>query len=448
MFVHSLNSSLVPQDWRDSNLTPLFKKLDRTSKLNYRPVALTSQVCKLMERLILDALWKHIEQNDLLTCHQHGFRKGCSCVTQLLECLNNWTSNFDEGYATDILYLDFQKAFDTVPHKRLLYKLEKMGIKGRVLKWIKSWLTGRRQRVVLPGGVSKWVEVTSGVPQGSILGPLLFLLFINDMPNKMKAMLKLFADDSKSYKKITCKDDCEILQSDLNELMAWAETWQMDFNESKCVHMRMGNKVEPRYRYTLKSHVMEKCTSQKDLGVTVRNDFSPSDHIANIIKSAYGKIGTIKRCFTNLTKKKVQTLYTTIIRAGLEYASTVWNTKEQQHIKSLEKVQRRCLRLTYDQPILQTLEERRHITDMVDTFKYVHQIYKPKAELLFKMDKRGVALRGHKSRMMKIRSRTAVRQQFLTNRVVNCWNNLPDEVVSAPSVNELKKFFQNKEGPN
>ena len=210
----------------------------------------------------------------------------------------------------------------------------------------------------------------------------------------------------------------------------------------------MGNKVEPRYRYTLKSHVMEKCTSQKDLGVTVRNDFSPSDHIANIIKSAYGKIGTIKRCFTNLTKKKVQTLYTTIIRAGLEYASTVWNTKEQQHIKSLEKVQRRCLRLTYDQPILQTLEERRHITDMVDTFKYVHQIYKPKAELLFKMDKRGVALRGHKSRMMKIRSRTAVRQQFLTNRVTNCWNNLPDEVVSAPSVNDLKKFFQNKDGPN
>ena len=126
----------------------------------------------------------------------------------------------------------------------------------------------------------------------------------------------------------------------------------------------------------------------------------------------------------------------------------MWNTKEQQHIKSLEKVQRRCLRLTYDQPILQTLEERRHITDMVDTFKYVHQIYKPKAELLFKMDKRGVALRGHKSRMMKIRSRTAVRQQFLTNRVVNCWNNLPDEVVSAPSVNELKKFFQNKDGPN
>ena len=174
IFKYSLRNSCLPQVWRDANITPLHKKGSRMNSNNCRPVSLTSQVMKLMERLVLDALWIHIRDNDndIISCDQHGFQSGFSCVTQLIECLLDWAHTYGNRQQTDIIYLDFSKAFYTVPRKRLIYKLSKLGIKGSVLRWIESFLADRRQRVVLRNGISHWLPVTSGVLQGSILWPV------------------------------------------------------------------------------------------------------------------------------------------------------------------------------------------------------------------------------------------------------------------------------------
>ena len=237
LFQHSLLTGAIPQDWRDANVTPIFKKGSRSNCNNNRPVSLTSQVCKILERLILKVLLEFVDSNNVITCDQHGFQKKCSCTTQLLECLADWTKYYEDRAksGTDVIYLDFTKAFDSVPHRRLIYKLQQLGIRGKLLWWIKSFLKNRRQRVVLRNGLSSWKNVISGVPQGTILGPMLFLLYVNDMPDVVQSTAKMFADDTKIYRNIQEPDDCNNLQRDLNALSAWSNQWLLRFNSAKCV---------------------------------------------------------------------------------------------------------------------------------------------------------------------------------------------------------------------
>ncbi len=189
---------------------------------------------KLLERLILDQLLVHLYTNNVLSCKQHGFQYKCSCITQLLECLKDWSLSFDNKIETDVIYLDFSKAFDTVAHQRLLYKLDHYGINGYIKVWISHFLSHRRQRVVLRNGVSNWKNVVSGVPQGSILGPLLFIIFINDLPASVSSTAELFADDTKLYREIHNLHDCDLLQSDLNALSAWSNIWYYDSMLQMC----------------------------------------------------------------------------------------------------------------------------------------------------------------------------------------------------------------------
>ena len=200
IFNKSLKESIVPTDWKLADVAPIHKKGKRSLAENYRPISLTSQICKMFESILKDKLVQHLEEQQLIRETQHGFRNGKSCLTNLLVTLDKITRELDEGNPIDLVYLDFAKAFDKVPHRRLMAKIWGYGIRGEVWRWIDSWLTGRKQRVCVAGGRSGWRLVTSGVPQGSVLGPLLFLMFINDIDCGLASEVQKFADNTKIYK--------------------------------------------------------------------------------------------------------------------------------------------------------------------------------------------------------------------------------------------------------
>ena len=234
MFEQSMQDGEVPNDWRSANVTPIFKKGSRCQVGNYRPVSLTSQISKLLESIIRDAIVKHLERNELIKSSQHGFRSGRSCLSNLLYFMDNVTKCVERGESVDVIFLDFAKAFDKVPHQRLLQKLQSHGIRGRVWSWVSEWLKNRKQRVCLNGQTSSWLSVMSGVPQGSVLGPILFLVFINDLDSGIINWILKFADDTKLFGPVPDSSARDLLQKELDKLVKWSEDWQMMFSEEKC----------------------------------------------------------------------------------------------------------------------------------------------------------------------------------------------------------------------
>ena len=292
LFKKSLEEGHLPTAWKEANITPIHKKGPKHQVGNYRPISLTSILCKILERLIRDEIMDHMESNSLFTKHQHGFRKGHSCVTQLIEVIKDWTNELDQHNNVDAIYLDFQKAFDTVPHKRLLRKLQGYGISGSLLRWLESFLVGRKQKVVLNGEESDWTNVTSGIPQGSVLGPILFLIYINDLPDVVNNIVKLFADDTKIYAKVNTKEQEENLQSDIDNLMEWSNNWQLKFNKSKCKHLHIGRNNNAIYK--IGEEIIETTTEERDLGVVIDSQLKFQKHIGLQVKKANKILGLIK----------------------------------------------------------------------------------------------------------------------------------------------------------
>ena len=232
---------VLPKDWST------VKKGKKTDKSNYRPVSLTPVPCKIMESIIKEKLLVHLESNQLLQDAQHGFTHGRSCLTNLLETLESWTNALDEGFGLDVIYLDYRKAFDSVLHKRMIAKLKTFGITGKTLTWLKSFLADRTMRVGIRGTFSHDDPVTSGVPKGSVIGPLLFILYVNELPDWIKNEIKMFVDDTMILCKIKTVKDAESLQADLNDLMEWSRRWQMAFNSDKCKVMHIGHRQDTKY---------------------------------------------------------------------------------------------------------------------------------------------------------------------------------------------------------
>ena len=230
IFEKSLETGAVPSAWRRANIFPIYKKGDRTDASNYRPVTLTAICSKVLEHIIHSQIMQHFDKYSVLSDKQHGFRTKHSCESQLLLTVNDLTSSLNSKSQTDMVIMDFSKAFDTVPHNRLLLKLDRYGIRGNLLAWISNFLKCRVQRVVVGGEHSAWTDVVSGVPQGTGLGPLLFLAYINDLPNNLNSEVRLFADDCVVYRQIQNDFDHTLLQDDLITLEKWQNDWQMSFN--------------------------------------------------------------------------------------------------------------------------------------------------------------------------------------------------------------------------
>ena len=242
IFNASLRVQEIPDEWKKAQISAIFKKEEKSQAGNYRPVSLTSVVCKVMESLVREHIINHMKNNSFFSDRQYGFISGRSTTLQLLEVLDRWTEAIDKGYNIDCVYMDYQKAFDTVPHRRLLQKAKAYGVTGQILGWIKSFLSSRRQVVMVNGENSSWKDVTSGIPQGSILGPLLFVLFINDLPDIVDSDAYLFTDDTKIFKIITKQGDSTVLQGDLDKLNKWSDNWLLRFHPDKCKVMFIGKK--------------------------------------------------------------------------------------------------------------------------------------------------------------------------------------------------------------
>ena len=235
IFNTSMRTGTLPQEWKSANITAIFKKGSKRVAGNYRPVSLTSILCKLMETLVRNALVDYMQKNDLFTDKQFGFISGRSTVLQLIKVLDRWTEILDSGGSIDIIYCDFMKAFDKVPHRRLIQKLEFYGIKTPILGWIQAFLSDRKQRVIVNGEASEWQGVLSGIPQGSVLGPILFVIYINTLPLvAKKCEIFLFADDTKIFKDITTVEDCQKLQNDFDNMYNWTSNSLLMFHPDKC----------------------------------------------------------------------------------------------------------------------------------------------------------------------------------------------------------------------
>lgn len=342
IFQYSLETGELPADWLTANISSVFKKGDRNRAENYRPVSLTSVACKLMEHIICHHMREHLEKHDILTNKNHGFRSGFSCETQLLTTLNDLKKSNDAGVQSDIIILDFSKAFDTVPHSKLLHKLHHYGIRGSVHKWISTFLSKRTMKVVLEGETTEEVVVESGVPQGTVLGPLLFLCHINDLPSSVKSTVRLFADDCLLYREIRSFQDHIKLQEDLNCLVDWARKWGMKFNAKKCFVLPTKN--QKPYFYELDKVVLKHVNESPYLGVEISSDLKWTKHITNITKRAGIKLGFLRRNLGSCTPELRRLAYISLIRSTLDYGATVWDPYQAADKVKLERIQRQAAR--------------------------------------------------------------------------------------------------------
>jgi hypothetical protein len=326
IYTSSLKNGEVPEDWRHANISAIFKKGNKKHPSNYRPVSLTSIACKILETFVRDTIFKHMKRNKLFSKKQFGFITGRSTTIQLLTVLEDWTQILDDKGSINNIYMDFMKAFDKVPHRRLLQKLHTYGVRGKVWNWVEAFLTARKQRVTVNGEFSPWQEVISGIPQGSVLGPLLFVIFINDLPDKVTegTEIYLFADDTKVYRKIDTIDDCTILQNDLNTLYDWSTTWLLKFHPEKCKVIKLGT-TKQEYIYSLGGINLQSVDQEKDIQVTVDKDLRFNVHMQEKINKANTVMGVIRRTFSYLTTDMFNKLYKALVRPHLEYATPVWS---------------------------------------------------------------------------------------------------------------------------
>ena len=343
----TLEKNEIPADWKKAYVSPIFKKGARNIAANYRPISLTSIPCKIMESIIKEAVLKHMVENNLLSPKQFGFISGRSTVTQLLKYLNKCVDILVSGGVVDAIYLDFAKAFDTVPHSRLLGKLRSYGINGNVLKWIEAFLRDRTQVVKVNGEESFSAPVLSGIPQGSVLGPLLFVIYINDLPDCISSDSFLFADDTKIFREITSAEDSVKLQRDLKALEDWSKKWLLQFNADKCHVLTLGKieNIVHTHRYELYDEQLDHVFEETDLGVTIDHELKFEDHISKKVSKANSIVGLIRRSFAHLDGKLFKQLYTTFVRPHLEYAQAVWSPSSRKLVDMLENVQKRATKL-------------------------------------------------------------------------------------------------------
>ena len=372
----------------------------------------------------------------------------------VLKVVDEWTNILEKGGVIDVIYCDFKKAFDTVPHKRLIDVLRHYGIKDQVLAWVSDFLSERKFQVIVNGSKSEIFDVLSGVPQGSVLGPLLFIIYINLMIEIAgNAEMYLYADDLKLFKRIASEVEVEELQHSLDKLYDWTQYSLLKFHPNKCATMRImskSNKISNKTYYNLDETKLKNVMQEQDLGIIFDCNLSFDEHIYKKVKKANALAGMIRRTFFFLDKETFKLLFTSVVRPHLEYGAPVWNPHQKNLICMIENVQRRASKLipgmsnhTYEERLkclnLPTLQYRRYRGDMIEMYKISHGLYDQRAIGNFiEFQSNSQNLRRHAFTIYKENCKKDVRKFAFKCRVTNAWNNLPTKIVNAPTLNCFK----------
>ena len=356
IFNKSLKTHSIPKDWKTASICPIFKSGDRSLASNYRPISLTAIASKIIEHIIVSSMWKHIEKNNILSGVQHGFRPGFGTTTQLLHVAHKASQALDTKMEYHMVSFDFAKAFDKVPHKLLVYKLQKYRFSNQIVLWVEEWLRDRTSVVSVNGMTSAEFGVVSGVPQGSVLGPLLFLLYINDLPDVLKnCECRLYADDTLVGMNLSQFDHAE-LQNNVSALERWASDWGMLFNTKKCIHMQLGRPL-PHFDLFLNGICIPKASVIKYLGVHFHYTLKWSEQVNYVCKKANKTLGMLRRCLNMASSKTSMLAFNSVVRPILEYASQVWSPNTKVLVDELEKIQRRAVRWAFRIPKFNNVTE-------------------------------------------------------------------------------------------
>lgn len=454
IFNKCMAAGYFPSSFKKAHVVPIYKKGDKQNPGNYRPVALTNHLAKIFEKLIYTRFYKHLNERNFLSPQQSGFRKNDSTVNQMIKLTHEISFNLNNRKETKAVYLDISKAFDKVWHRGLLLKLEHLcGVNATALKFFKSYLTDRKQRVILDGDCSEWGSTTAGVPQGSILGPLLFLVFINDVTKLVSNSISLFADDTSLSRGFSSEDSLhtkESLETDLRNIKSWGDTWAVTFNPVKTISLLYSRKdVKSVFPLSFGDVVVSDSTSHKHLGIILKPDLNWEDQALSCIAKAERRIPMFAALKHKLSSRVLLAMYSYFIRPLLEYGDVIWDNLTQDLVKSLETVQNQCLIIVSGctqgtncdklRSLLgmNTLEYRRKLHRLCHLFKMIKSEKIP-PYLKQLLDQRPLRRSARLQTVECPKSDSGYhRNSFLVNTICD-WNSL--KPASLRSINSLENF--------
>lgn len=456
IYLKSLRVGHLPADWKLAKIIPVHKSGDTFSPANYRPISLTCTSCKILEHIILKYLTEFVESHNILHSNQHGFRSGLSTVTQLVETLHDFAKDVNSQLQTDVIFMDFSKAFDRVSHLKLNYKLRCLLGEGPLTRWIEDYLSDRYQYVQYNAHVSDTVPVLSGVPQGSVLAPMLFLLYINDITKHVDVNIRLFADDCVLYHTIKTEDDQTKLSNSLYKVSQWCSDWQMVLNAEKTVYMNITNKKSTlTFPYSINGTPLRNVSQYKYLGVTISSDLSWNAHVQQISKKAMNKLFFLKRSLAGSTFETRSLAYTSLIRPTLEYASITWFPHTKYNIAALERVQRKAVRFIFnryrrsDSPTellrqagLTTLSNRARVHRLKFLYLLLKNNFKINPRSFVTYSSARETRHKHKFTLEEFRPTNNVFRFSFFPRVVRDWNALDEITVTQPTLELFSELVE------
>ena len=462
LFNKSISECALPQEWKLANVTPIPKSNRMSEETNYRPISLLSVTSKICEKFVSSILFDHLDEHNILSDSQWGFREGRSTCNALLDITHTWHCHLNDGKEVAIVFFDYAKAFDSIPHAPLLSVLSNIGLHHHIIQWLSAYLTNRRQRVIVNDSFSTPAHASSGVPQGSIIGPILFDIYINDITTLQlspNTKLTLFADDMSLTKEIQSVTDISILQNDIDSISTWSQRRFLKFNIGKCKFMLLTNRrnstIVPSPSLTLGNVALEQVYQYKYLGILISEDLKWDKHIDHICSKACKLVGMIYRNLYQYSSPSfLLMLYKSIVRPHLEYCSALWDPHQSYLNNRLQSVEKFALRVclkawgsSYENLLvsadLPPLEVRRNRNKLLFVYKVLYKLTNMPNHLFTPLTSRKSVRFNHSLSLTPYTSNTNRFMYSAIPSMIKLWNALPFNPSECTSIAHFKYMLSN-----